>query len=289
MATELIDYSWGHPNLEQLRGLGITGVIRYVTGSGGKALSRDEIAQIRANNLTLTLVYETTGQTVKGGNVAGRADAQSALNAIRTLGLPLSVVYFAVDYDMQPAEYGLLDAYLDGAAGVIGKDRTGVYAGVNPCAHAMSRGYKAWQTYAWSGGRVAQGIKIYQYSNGQTVAGGSVDRNRTSLDDYGQVRWNGRAPAPAPDHGNKSNDEIASEVIAGQWGNGSDRTNRLTAAGYSAWMVTVIINTQATHGQYVAHDYFKKIIIFCEVNLCFCVLCCGLAIAVLCCFCVVVY
>ena len=146
MATELIDYSWGHPNLAQLKGLGIAGVIRYVTGNGGKGLTKDEVASIRAAGLTLTLVYETTGQTVKGGNVAGRADAQAALNAIRSLGLPLSVVYFAVDYDLQPAEYGLLDAYLDGAAGVIGKGRTGVYAGFGPCAHAMSRGYKAWQT-----------------------------------------------------------------------------------------------------------------------------------------------
>lgn len=30
----------------------------------------------------------------------------------------------------------------------------------------------------------------------------------------------------------KSNEEIATEVIAGKWGNGQDRFNRLAAAGY---------------------------------------------------------
>ena len=30
----------------------------------------------------------------------------------------------------------------------------------------------------------------------------------------------------------KSVDELAKEVIAGKWGNGTDRKNRLTSAGY---------------------------------------------------------
>lgn len=31
----------------------------------------------------------------------------------------------------------------------------------------------------------------------------------------------------------KSVDEVAREVIQGKWGNGSERKNRLTAAGYN--------------------------------------------------------
>lgn len=194
--TELLDYAWGHPNLAQLKGLGFTGVIRYVTGSGAKGLSKAEVAQIRSAGLTLSLVFETTGKTVKGGRTAGRADAAATANALNVLGIPKSVVFFAVDYDLQPAEYGLLDAYLDGAAEVWGKTFTGVYGGYAVAQRALSRGYKAWQTYAWSGGKVAQGISLYQYKNGQTVAGGSVDRNRTSLVDWSQVKWDGSTPAP---------------------------------------------------------------------------------------------
>ena len=39
-------------------------------------------------------------------------------------------------------------------------------------------------------------------------------------------------PTPAPTPSKKSIDEIAREVIAGKWGNGADRKNRLTKAGY---------------------------------------------------------
>lgn len=234
--TELLDYSWSHPNLSQLKGLGITGVIRYVTGDTGKALTRAEIGQIKANGLTLTLVYETTGKTVKGGRDAGVADANAAKNALNDLGLPLSRVYFAVDYDMQPAEYALLDAYLDGAASVMGKNHTGLYAGYAPCAREIGRGYAAWQTYAWSGGKVAQGIKIYQYQNGVTVAGGDVDRNRTSLADYGQVRF-GSQPAPA--HVNLN--ALADAVIRGEYGDGDVRRQKL-GANYDA--VQNIVNSR---------------------------------------------
>ena len=47
------------------------------------------------------------------------------------------------------------------------------------------------------------------------------------------------APAPAP---SKSVEEIAQEVIAGKWGNGTDRANRLTAAGYDAKAVQNKVN-----------------------------------------------
>ena len=40
----------------------------------------------------------------------------------------------------------------------------------------------------------------------------------------------------------KSNDQIAKEVIAGQWGNGSDRKKRLTDAGYDYNAVQNIVN-----------------------------------------------
>lgn len=40
----------------------------------------------------------------------------------------------------------------------------------------------------------------------------------------------------------KSNDEIAKEVIRGNWGNGADRKNRLTAAGYDYATIQNIVN-----------------------------------------------
>ena len=237
MATELIDYSWARPNLQQVKAAWRAGVIRYLTGSG-KSLTTGEIQQIRAAGLTLTLVYETTGRTVQGGFNAGVNDARAALNAEHALGLPESLVYFAVDYDLQAGEFGLLDAYLDGAASVIGKPHTGVYGGYKVVDRAINRGYAAWQTYAWSGGRVREGIRLYQYSNGESLGGsnGDVDFNRTSLADYGQVRF-GSQPAPAPADLNA----LADAVIRGEYGDGDVRRRKL-GANYDA--VQNIVNSR---------------------------------------------
>ena len=49
-------------------------------------------------------------------------------------------------------------------------------------------------------------------------------------------------PATTPSAPSKSVDEVANEVIAGQWGNGSERTNALTNAGYDANAVQARVN-----------------------------------------------
>lgn len=50
----------------------------------------------------------------------------------------------------------------------------------------------------------------------------------------------GAAPAPAQ----KTVDQLAQEVIAGQWGNGSERSRRLQAAGYSPTEVQAAVNAR---------------------------------------------
>ncbi len=49
-------------------------------------------------------------------------------------------------------------------------------------------------------------------------------------------------PAPAPALSSKSVEEIAREVIVGKWGNGDDRKNRLTSAGYNYAEVQNAVN-----------------------------------------------
>lgn len=51
----------------------------------------------------------------------------------------------------------------------------------------------------------------------------------------------------------KTNQEIAKEVLAGQWGNGQDRRDRLTAAGYNYDDVQSIVNSIVYSGEYI-HD-----------------------------------
>lgn len=52
------------------------------------------------------------------------------------------------------------------------------------------------------------------------------------------------APRPTDTPGKKSIATVAKEVIAGKWGNGSDRRRRITAAGYSYQQVQAEVNRQ---------------------------------------------
>ena len=83
---------------------------------------------------------------------------------------------------------------------------------------------------------------IWQHTSKGSVDGidGNVDMNIM----YNSI-FAAEQPKPAPQPAaptKKSNEEIAREVIAGKWGNGADRKNRLTAAGYSYAAVQAIVN-----------------------------------------------
>lgn len=66
----------------------------------------------------------------------------------------------------------------------------------------------------------------------------------------------GSKPAPAPTPTKKSNEEIADEVIAGKWGNGQDRKNRLSAAGYDYRAIQDIVNKKLGGGGSTGHEYY---------------------------------
>lgn len=97
------------------------------------------------------------------------------------------------------------------------------------------------------------GSVIRQYSSKGRLPGygGDLDLNRSTLNaDQWRAyargkRDGGSAPAPAPTPpARKSNDEIANEVLAGAWGNGEDRKNRLSAAGYSPSDIQAAVNNK---------------------------------------------
>lgn len=64
---------------------------------------------------------------------------------------------------------------------------------------------------------------------GETIAHGICDYFEISFDDGKATEV---VPTPTPAPAKKSVDEIAQEVIRGEWGNGSDRRARIESAGY---------------------------------------------------------
>lgn len=82
---------------------------------------------------------------------------------------------------------------------------------------------------------------MFQYSWEGKIDGinGNVDMNMMYRNLVEEI--NGNTPTPAPQ---KSIDEIAQEVINGEWGNGEDRKNRLTNAGYDYNAVQAVVNNK---------------------------------------------
>jgi hypothetical protein len=80
----------------------------------------------------------------------------------------------------------------------MGAARVGVYGGywvIKRCAENGTARW-LWQTYAWSGGHLSSAAHLYQYNNGEKIAGSSVDFDRALKPEFGQWR---AAPIILPD------------------------------------------------------------------------------------------
>lgn len=183
MTARLIDYSFARPGGAAIKAAGFSGCLRYVPylGDQGKGLSGSEVTDLRAHGLAIGLVFESVAERHLAGFTAGTMDATISLRALDNLGFPSNAaVYFAVDFDAQPAEMLAIDNYQRGAASVLGAERVGVYGSYAVVEHCHNAGTAAWfwMTYAWSGGRKPPAYAhLFQYSNGETVGEAAVDYN----------------------------------------------------------------------------------------------------------------
>lgn len=89
---------------------------------------------------------------------------------------------------------------------------------------------------------------LWQYTSRGRVSGynGDVDMNIFSGDANAWRKYANSSstptPSPTPAPTKKTNEELANEVLEGKWGNGEDRKNRLTNAGYNYQAVQDIVN-----------------------------------------------
>lgn len=124
-------------------------------------------------------------------------------------------------------------------------------------ASNKSTGY---QDRPWNEG--AYNCAIRQYSSAGRLAGynGNLDLDKAYMDAAAWAKYVGASssPVPVPAPSRKSNEQIADEVIAGKWGNGSDRRNRLAQAGYDPSAVQSIVNSKLGASAPVQKTYTVK-------------------------------
>lgn len=149
----------------------------------------------------------------------------------------------------------------------------GIYNGISAVAKELNAGLwiaqyadnnpTGYQAHPWNEG--AYGCAIRQYSSVGRLPGynGNLDLNIAYMDRNAWMKYaakNGSKPAaapskPAPAPAKKSEDTIAAEVIAGKWGNGQDRINRLKKAGYNPATIQAKVNAKLGANKPAARTY----------------------------------
>ena len=215
------DYSTARPKISALAPAGIKFVVRYTSpGVNPKNLTQAELTALLAAGIEVAVVFESVSGRMLAGHGAGISDAITADTAVKMLGMPGLPVYFACDFDAAAGQQPLINDYLDGAASVIGRARTGIYGGYWPVSRALNaaKATYAWQTYAWSSytGTLPPHAEkwevpphsghwfladtraqLRQGPNGVPLGGGTVDLDHAYATDFGQ--W--PRPKPPPQAG----------------------------------------------------------------------------------------
>lgn len=104
----------------------------------------------------------------------------------------------------------------------------------------------------WGKNDGTQHTNTSQYGTLQQYTSKPLDKNIMYADLSRYSRGNTTPVKPQ----SKPIDQIADEVIAGQWGNGSDRRKRLTDAGYNYDAVQKAVNQKMNAKKQTAHVYY---------------------------------
>jgi Domain of unknown function (DUF1906) len=192
MIGTVLDYSAGFPGGANIKRAGHLGVVRY----GGypdrpKCITRSELADLDDHGLGVAIVHENKADDWRGGLRAGRDGAKRTRDHCNSIGLPVDLpVYMAIDQDVvRSGEFGIMIDYLWGAAGSLGgPSKVGVYGEADVIDRARGAGVATyfWQTAAWSKGRRALNIDLFQKVGAVTVGGVECDVSEVLSPDWGQ-------------------------------------------------------------------------------------------------------
>ena len=186
-----------------------------------------------------------------GGNATAEAN-----HMLDVAGGYIGDAIFCLDWEgVQNSAFGSGrdSAWIDEFCGVI-ENRVGseclVYLSKSVMGYAS--GHKLWvaqyanmnntgyQEHPWNEGAYDCTIRQYTSMGRLEGWGGDLDLDKAYMSREEWDAWAAGDGAPA----GKSNEQIADEVIEGQWGNGDDRRNRLASAGYDYDTIQSIVNAK---------------------------------------------
>jgi len=212
----LIDFAERLVQPEQIRAAGFDGALVYVSElrPGAtfdfKPVTREFADGLRALGLQVVSCYQfgkpgwPTPSDFTRGYDGGVADAQTALRWHGAAGGPDSApIFFSVDEPIDLVTWeGTAAQWFRGINSVLGVERTGIYGGVRECGwaiaddvvgHSTTPGHRwAWQTKAWSQGKLEPAAVLFQSEvvtasdPGVLIDGVHVDVDDVLAPDFGQ-------------------------------------------------------------------------------------------------------
>lgn len=195
-----VDYSWARPSPAHLKAEGYAFAARYLSyDTSGKNITAAEAHALKQAGIDIVANWEQGASDALAGYQRGVQHAQAAEAQAHAAGMPAGrPIYFSCDFDAQPSQHGAIDAYMDGVASVLGRERTGAYGGYSLIKHLFDAGKITWgwQTYAWSYGHWDPRAQVRQIQNG--IEGGSCDKDMAVAADYGQWGGSGGGQPPPP-------------------------------------------------------------------------------------------
>ena len=192
------DYSYARPGGAALRAAGITDVGRYLAPPGdGRALELPEYQDLRAHGINVWVNREGAATDMLLGYAKGLYHGQTAAANLGRLGLDpkTTVVYASADFDAQPGQFPVMDAYLDGFTAGLGSspDYTGTYGSMPWINHCRATGKAKWfwQSASTSFTHGQTGFVHIQQTTLPSMSG--TDNDILYAAEYGQIG----VPVPA--------------------------------------------------------------------------------------------
>jgi hypothetical protein len=236
-----VDYSFSRPSPSGLHADGYTFAARYLSWApNSKNLSAAEAKDLIANGVDVVSNWESSGTSCLSGYSQGVADATEAEKQAVADGMPAGrPIYFSVDFDAQAYQQTTINAYFDGVAAVIGRNRTGAYGGYYLIQRLFNDGKitYGWQTYAWSYGNWDSRAQVRQVQNDITAGGDGncCDKDVAVAADFGQWGYNGGGGGTS---GSPSREETGPSIARNADGRLEAFARGTDGALYHTWQTT---------------------------------------------------
>jgi hypothetical protein len=152
-------------------------VARYLaplSWNSRKGIKRQEAEWNTQAGLNIVSAWETTAGAAGEGMSAGKEAGIFALQSAQEVGQPEGTkIYAAVDFEASKSQYEKIADYFKAMDEQIVGYEIDAYGNDRIIEFLRDRGIirNGWQTIAWSGGRIAEGISIYQNNCGPTGLG----------------------------------------------------------------------------------------------------------------------